>query len=74
MPVWAGSETMNTGKNDIYTFLDCPDGKFSIAVFCEDYTTDICYNISVDGKNAHNCLELCTTGFQGLFCPRGYAR
>jgi hypothetical protein len=22
MPVWVGSETMNTGKNDIYTFIE----------------------------------------------------
>jgi hypothetical protein len=56
----------------ICTRFDCPDGKFDCPVFGMDYTTDICFDMTVDGKNAHDCRELCTTGYQGLFCPRGF--
>lgn len=58
----------------IRTFMDCPDGKFNCQVFGENYTTDICFNMSVDGRNAHSCEELCTTGYEGKFCPRGFRR
>ena len=56
----------------ICTRYDCPEGKFDCKVLGHDYTTDICFDMSVDGKNAHDCLELCTTGYQGLFCPKGF--
>jgi hypothetical protein len=59
----------------ICTFADCPDIKLSVGIW-PDFTEseDICLNTSVDGRNAHNCLELCTTGYQGLFCPWGFVR
>ena len=55
----------------IKTFMNCPDIKPDCEIW-PDYNEreDICFNMSVDGRNAHNCLELCTCGK----CPRGFRR
>jgi hypothetical protein len=59
----------------IFTFMDCPDIKSDVGIW-PGFTEreDMCMNFTVDGRNAHNCHELCTTGYQGSFCPRGFRK
>jgi len=55
--------------------MDCPDLKANIEIFMTDgETCDICQNMMVDGRNHHDCTELCTTGYNGKRCPRGFQR
>ena len=61
-------------SDGIQTFMDCPDLKPNIKIWGSNEIEDMCFNMSVDGKNAHNCLELCTTGYDGHVCPRGFQR
>lgn len=60
------------GKPDIFTYLDCPDLKHNIQVWGTNYSCDICINLTVDGRNAHDCSELRKNGYNGKYCPRGY--
>ena len=56
------NKQITPGKNDIYTYLDCPD---RTGLICVDIDDRLCENEEWDGFP-------CAVSCRGLFCPRGF--